>query len=182
MIKAAFFDIDGTLVGFHDAEIRDEVLEALEALRRKGIRLYISSGRPKALIRNLKDYPFDGYITMNGSLVTLGDEVIYSAPLPREAAVRIAEISEREGFAAVALMADGMGINLQEPPMGFGPELEEIAGACAGNREEALRKLRAALCELVIEGVDTNVEEQLRIIEDERFTSGNYDLTFMGNR
>ena len=53
---------------------------------------------------------------------------------------------------------------------------------CAGNREEALRKLRAALCELVIEGVDTNVEEQLRIIEDERFTSGNYDLTFMGNR
>ena len=113
MIKAAFFDIDGTLVGFHDAEIRDEVLEALEALRRKGIRLYISSGRPKALIRNLKDYPFDGYITMNGSLVTLGDEVIYSAPLPREAAVRIAEISEREGFAAVAFMADGMGSNLQ---------------------------------------------------------------------
>ena len=53
---------------------------------------------------------------------------------------------------------------------------------CAGNREEALRKLRAALCELVIEGVATNVEEQLRIIEDERFTSGNYDLTFMGNR
>ena len=53
---------------------------------------------------------------------------------------------------------------------------------CAGTREEALRKLRAALCELVIEGVDTNVEEQLRIVEDERFTSGNYDLTFMGNR
>ena len=53
---------------------------------------------------------------------------------------------------------------------------------CAGTREEALRKLRAALCELVIEGVDTNVEEQLRIVEDERFTSGYYDLTFMGNR
>ena len=113
MIRAAFFDIDGTLVGFHEAEIRDEVLDALETLRRKGIRLYISSGRPKGLIRNLKNYPFDGYITMNGSLVTLGDEVIYSAPLPREAAVRIAEISCREGFAAVAFMADGMGINLQ---------------------------------------------------------------------
>ena len=53
---------------------------------------------------------------------------------------------------------------------------------CAGTREEALRKLRAALCELVIEGVDTNVEEQLRLVEDERFTSGHYDLTLMGNR
>ena len=52
----------------------------------------------------------------------------------------------------------------------------------AGTREEALRKMRAALCELVIEGIPTNIEEQLRFVEDERFISGNYDLTFMGNR
>ena len=45
----------------------------------------------------------------------------------------------------------------------------------AGTREEALRKMRAALCELVIAG-------QLHIVDDERFTSGNYTLTFMGNR
>lgn len=50
----------------------------------------------------------------------------------------------------------------------------------AGTREEALRKMRAALCELVIEGIPTNIEEQLRIVEDERFISGDYDLTFMG--
>lgn len=52
----------------------------------------------------------------------------------------------------------------------------------AKTREEALRKMRASLCELVIDGISTNIEEQLRIVEDERFTSGNYDLTFMGNR
>lgn len=52
----------------------------------------------------------------------------------------------------------------------------------AKTREETLRKLRAALCELVIEGIPTNIEEQLGIVEDERFTSGNYDLTFMGSR
>ena len=52
----------------------------------------------------------------------------------------------------------------------------------AKTREETLRKMRAALCELVIDGITTNVEEQLRIVEDERFASGNYDLTFMGNR
>jgi acetyl-CoA carboxylase biotin carboxylase subunit len=52
----------------------------------------------------------------------------------------------------------------------------------AKTREEALRKLRAALCELVIDGIPTNIKEQLSIVEDERFTSGNYDLTFMGNR
>lgn len=52
----------------------------------------------------------------------------------------------------------------------------------SGTREEALRKMRAALCELVIDGIPTNIEEQLQIVEDDRFASGNYDLTFMGNR
>ena len=52
----------------------------------------------------------------------------------------------------------------------------------AKTREETLRKLRAALCELVIRGIPTNIEEHLGFVADERFVSGNYDLTFMGNR
>ena len=51
----------------------------------------------------------------------------------------------------------------------------------ARTREETLRKLRAALCELVIDGIPTNSEDQLRIVADDRFISGDYDLTFMGN-
>ena len=52
----------------------------------------------------------------------------------------------------------------------------------ARSREEAVRKLKAALCELVIEGIPTNIEEQLRIISGERFMSGSYDLTLMEGR
>lgn len=52
----------------------------------------------------------------------------------------------------------------------------------AGTREEAMRKMRAALCELVIEGIDTNIDEQLEIVSDERFMSGDYDLTIIENR
>lgn len=52
----------------------------------------------------------------------------------------------------------------------------------AKTREETLRKLRAALCELVVDGIPTNTEDQLRIISDHRFVSGDYDLTFMGSR
>ena len=52
----------------------------------------------------------------------------------------------------------------------------------AKTREETLRKLRAALCELVIRGIPTKIEEQLAFVADDRFISGNYDLTFMGNR
>lgn len=48
----------------------------------------------------------------------------------------------------------------------------------AATREEALRKMRAALCELVILGIDTNIDEQLAIISDARFASGTYNLSF----
>lgn len=50
----------------------------------------------------------------------------------------------------------------------------------AKTREETLRKLRAALCELVIEGIPTNIEEQLGIVEDTRMIDGSYDLTLLG--
>lgn len=47
----------------------------------------------------------------------------------------------------------------------------------AGTREEAIRKMKAALCELVIEGIETNIEEQLAVIGSADFEDGRYDLT-----
>ena len=48
----------------------------------------------------------------------------------------------------------------------------------AGSREEALRKMKAALCELVIEGVPNNIEEQMKIIGSDKFMTGKYNLDF----
>lgn len=45
----------------------------------------------------------------------------------------------------------------------------------AQSREEAIRKMEAALCEMVIQGVDTNIEEQLRLVRSEAFFKGEYD-------
>ncbi len=50
----------------------------------------------------------------------------------------------------------------------------------ASTREEAIRKMKSALCELVVDGIPTNIEEQLRIMDDTRFATGAYDLTFFG--
>lgn len=49
----------------------------------------------------------------------------------------------------------------------------------ARSREEVLRKMRSALCELLIVGIDTNIEEQLRLLNDTRFLSGNYDTALL---
>lgn len=49
-------------------------------------------------------------------------------------------------------------------------------------REESIRKMRAYLCELVIDGIDTNIGEELGIISDPAFLSGDYTTDFMEGR
>ena len=49
----------------------------------------------------------------------------------------------------------------------------------AKTREEAIRKMRAALCELIIEGVAFNSDLQLSILDDKRFIQGDYYTNFM---
>ena len=50
---------------------------------------------------------------------------------------------------------------------------------CAQTRDEAIRKMQAALCELVIEGIDHNSELHMEILSDPDFQAGNYFTNFM---
>lgn len=50
---------------------------------------------------------------------------------------------------------------------------------CAPTRDGAIRKMRSALGELVIEGVEENSDLQLRILSNEEFLSGNYHTNLM---
>jgi acetyl-CoA carboxylase biotin carboxylase subunit len=49
----------------------------------------------------------------------------------------------------------------------------------AENREEAIHKMRSALGEVVIEGIDTNIDYEYEIINDSKFISGNFDVDFI---
>lgn len=51
----------------------------------------------------------------------------------------------------------------------------------ARNREEAIRKMEAALCEMVIQGVETNIEDQLRLVRSKAFHKGEYDTLALPN-
>lgn len=52
----------------------------------------------------------------------------------------------------------------------------------ARTRSEAIRKMESALGEVIIEGVDTNVNYQYGILEDEEFRKGNVDIEFINDR
>lgn len=49
----------------------------------------------------------------------------------------------------------------------------------AKNRDEAIKKMRSALGEVIIEGIDTNVDYQYEIFHNEQFVSGDIDIEFI---
>ena len=49
----------------------------------------------------------------------------------------------------------------------------------SSTREEAIRKMQSALCELVVGGTHNNIESQIEIVRDPRFKAGDYYTDFM---
>ena len=81
-IKAAFFDIDGTLLPFEAKHLPASTVDALARLRKNGVKTFIATGRPPVhlpYLHALDGTPFDGYVTMNGQYCYLADgELLYS--------------------------------------------------------------------------------------------------------
>lgn len=85
MIRAVFFDIDGTLVSFRTHRIPGSAMRALQILRKKGIRLFIATGRAKDGLDVLGNFPFDGYVTLNGQYCFAPDgTVLYENTICRQ--------------------------------------------------------------------------------------------------
>lgn len=110
MIKAVFFDIDGTLVSFKTHKLPDSTVRALDLLREKGIKVFIATGRQLQSINNLGTQEFDGYVTLNGGYCLAGkDKVIYKHNIPSgdiEALIRYQE--NEEAFPCALVEEDGI--------------------------------------------------------------------------
>lgn len=97
MIKAIFFDIDGTLVSFKTHRIPDSTRKAIEMIRKKGIKVFIATGRHFSVINNLGDMEFDGYVTLNGCYCLQGaDNVIFKKSIDRSDVNRFIDYLQQE--------------------------------------------------------------------------------------
>lgn len=96
MIKAAFFDIDGTLLT-SNAEVLPSTLNAIEKLHQNGIICCIASGRgPKRIKSLIGDIPMDVYILYNGQIVFSHDTGIYEHYFSKETLEKLATFGDQE--------------------------------------------------------------------------------------
>ncbi|MFV0545663.1 MAG: Cof-type HAD-IIB family hydrolase [Bacteroides sp.] len=104
MTKALFFDIDGTLVSFNTHTIPQSTIAAIEKARENGHRIFIATGRPKAIINNISALQerqlIDGYITMNGAYCFVGDEVVYRSSIKPHEVKAMAQFCQERSIAS----------------------------------------------------------------------------------
>lgn len=102
MIKAVFFDIDGTLVSFNTHKIPQSTLDAVHEIRRKGVKVFIATGRPFPFITNLGDLEYDGIMSANGASIKLKDGTSISHhPVGRDDVQRMIDYQNDNPIAVV---------------------------------------------------------------------------------
>ena len=139
MIKAEFFDIDGTLLSpATDRLIPQSTKDALVELRRRGVKCVLCTGRPKVQLPwcITDGFPgfeggFDSYITMTGSLCYDADGVYADTPISPEVSARFIDLVDREGFDILILNREGSFAS------GHGPRMLELEDMVAFHYPEA---------------------------------------------
>jgi len=83
---ALFFDIDGTLVSFNTHQIPASTVFSLTQAKANGHKVFIATGRPPLIITNLGpiQHLIDGYVTINGALCFVGNEVVRCKNIPKD--------------------------------------------------------------------------------------------------
>ena len=103
MIKALFFDIDGTLVSFNTHRIPASAISALKQAKDKGLKIFIATGRPKKLINNLTEIEelIDGYVTTNGAYCFASGTDILFTPISEPDVKTVMRSVDEYGVACI---------------------------------------------------------------------------------
>lgn len=118
MIKAIFFDIDGTLVSHETKRVPESAKEAVKKLREKGYKVFTCSGRHIAEFKNLplEGLEFDGYILLNGQMyLDENKNYLGGVTFTKEATVSLVKMFEAKKEPLVLVNEEGHYINFVTP-------------------------------------------------------------------
>lgn len=197
MIKAAFFDVDGTMLSHKTKSVPQSTRRAIEKLKAAGIRCVVATGRQISEMAKLPiaDMAFDGYITLNGQLILDGEKrILHGTPITgetkefllRQFAEHTLPIMLVEEDRVYVNFVDDRVIRVQEnisspiPPLGeySGRELYQICVYLGESDEHKLAPI-AQQCEMTrwdLGGVDVIAKGGGKVAGIRRYLEANHIL------
>lgn len=116
MVKALFLDVDGTLLSFRTHRLPDSAREALLEAHRRGVRLFIATGRAASDLKELEVLPYDGVVALNGAECVMRDGSVAAChPIPEADFERALALSAEYGFSVGLELDDGVFVDRVTP-------------------------------------------------------------------
>ena len=152
MIKAIFFDVDGTLLSHRTGRISPHTRTCIRALRAGGTLVFLSTGRHILELRSLPvgEMAFDGYITLNGQLcLDSSQRQLSGTPLPPQAVQALADRFCADGppYAVRQAQAE-ISTPVPEVAPYTGRPVYQATAFCSRKEEPLLRALLPTGCKL----------------------------------
>lgn len=114
MIKAVFFDIDGTLIPHGQEAIPNSTIMALKQLKEKGIKVFIATGRPVTTITNaLSQFDFDGYLALNGQYCYINGTVVRDCYIAQQDIAQVIPYLTKQQISCIFAEKDYVYVNLR---------------------------------------------------------------------
>lgn len=114
MVKAVFFDVDGTLLSHRTHMVPDSAVRALEALREKGILTFLATGRHIPMLGGILPMDklhFEGIVSLNGQYCCNDEGIIYHCPIPRQDITALLDYLKQDPHPCILIEEDQMYIN-----------------------------------------------------------------------
>lgn len=114
MVRAVFFDVDGTLVSHTQNTVPVSTRRALDKLREKGIKRVVATGRHilELSMLPIRDLDFDGYITLNGQLcLDAQRNVISGCPITGSDVEKLIQLFREKTMPVMLVEKDSMYCN-----------------------------------------------------------------------
>lgn len=183
MIKALFFDIDGTLVSFDTHEIPQSTIKALTLAKANGLRIFISTGRPYALINNIGaiSHLIDGYITTNGAYCFCGDTEISCSPIDSLDVATLAKFADKMNFSTIIVGARELSMYNPTPEAThIFEELLDIKGIKTHPLSQMLQQPVLQLTPIITELQESQIMPELKNVTSSRWYPAFTDITAFG--
>jgi len=115
MIKAAFFDVDGTLLSYKTRTVSDSARKAIAKLQEKGILCIVATGRHMIQMSKLPvaDIPFDAFVMLNGQLILdKARNVLFGVPIEGKTREFLIEKFNDRTYPAIMIEENDMYLNV----------------------------------------------------------------------
>lgn len=131
MIKAAFFDVDGTLLSFETHLMPASTKAALIELRRRGVKCFVATGRlkkqlPPCVRDGFEGFDrFDAYVTLSGSYCYgADDQPFFEVPIDAVDAAHVVEQVKQGLYEVIVMDAEHDFVSAKSPEI---LEVERLA-------------------------------------------------------